>query len=145
MKRLCITFAALAFAASAQAADLSLQLHGLSHHFSDPPKGQTWNEVNTGAGLRAQFTPEWGAQFGAYRNSVNKNSAYAIAQWTPLEFGRARFGAFAGVASGYKHGPLVAGVMLTVPVGNRFSFTVRAVPSLPKTSGVVSVEAGWAL
>jgi hypothetical protein len=79
-----------------------LVVHLRSWHGSERPQGQ-WNEFNPGLGLRRQLSPDWAWQVGAYRNSVNRHSAYGLWDWTPWQAGRWSAGVSAGaVVGGYR-------------------------------------------
>lgn len=69
--------------ALAQAPSWHLQLHGLSKHSDEKAVGK-WNERNWGTGVRYQHNPTWGVQGGTFRNSYDRQSAYAIVDYTPL-------------------------------------------------------------
>lgn len=133
--------AATASSCSVMAGGLSLQLHGLSTHAESrgayDRSGQPWNERNYGLGLRYTVSPEWSVQAGAYRNSINRNTVYAIATYTPLNLGPLRVGVFGGLASGYS-APVIGGLALEAgPV------TFRVVPKVKgHTPFVVAVEYG---
>lgn len=134
---------ALAILASAAHAEPSwhLQLHGLSHHFGDKAVGE-WQEKNLGAGIRYQHNETWGVQAGGFRNSYDRNTAYAVVDFTPLLGGSV--GVFAGVASGYeKEGPVLGGLMARWQ-GEKFSLTARFIPKVRKEhTAVIAFEAGW--
>lgn len=77
-----------------------------SHHFESADKylgpGRDFNESNFGLGIEAQWQPRHGAAAGCYRNSVDRNSCYALYQYTPLSMGRfVRVGAMVGLVNGY--------------------------------------------
>lgn len=103
-----------------------------------------YNERNLGAGLRAQLAPAWAVQGGVYRNSYDRTSVYALADWTPLAAGPVRAGLFAGLASGYDHGAAAGGLLVRAQ-WDRFSLTLRGLPKVSqKQSGhTVALEAGW--
>lgn len=122
IKTIAITLAVLA--TNTFAGELSLQLHGLSWHAqprSDFERGgREWNERNVGLGVRNTFSEEWSVQAGFFRNSIDRTTVYAIASYTPLKLGAVRAGGFAGVGSGYRNAPLLAGGLLEVgPVSLR--------------------------
>lgn len=96
-----------------------------------------WNETNAGMGLRYTFSEQWSVQAGAYNNSTEKQTVYALATWTPLQLGPVRAGLFAGVATGYTV-PVIGGAAVELgPV------TVRVVPKVRNaTPLVVAVEVG---
>lgn len=122
-------------------AQVSVWGHGVSFH----PEGANWNEKNWGLGVRYEFTPEWSAQVGFYKNSYSRRSEYALAQWQPLAVGPVRLGAFAGYLSGYRlRYPLGAGLMATVEVTPRLLLGVRHVPKVQNlTTSVTALDIGW--
>lgn len=91
-----IAAALLACIGAAQAADYSIVVHGLSHHTEQRKSGKPWNEVNGGLGIRATVKDSLSVQVGAYRDSVFKTTAYALADFTPLHVGDFAAGGFAG-------------------------------------------------
>lgn len=139
----CALFA-LTGAASAKT-DTHVVIHGLSHHANARPNGQRWNEVNTGIGFRRELASDLSAQVGFYRNSIDRNSVYALSDWTPLQVGAISFGGFAGVATGYKAHPVsvIGGVVARVQI-RRVSLALRMAPKAGiGGSAVVSLEAGF--
>jgi hypothetical protein len=130
MKKTLITLALFAAGAVQAQTQWSLQLHGASHHEGPRGNGLQWNERNVGAGVRAQFNPDWGVQAGAYDNSYNKTTVYALAQYTPLPLPfNGRAGVFGGYASNYPTSvPAIAGLMASWPVYKRVHASVRYVP-----------------
>lgn len=103
--------AASAFLASIGAPnpEFSVVAHGLSKHMRARPQPNAcgcagYQQLNLGAGLRAQWNPAWAWQAGVYRNSVDETSAYLLADWTPLRAGPFSAGLFGGAASGYHEG-----------------------------------------
>ena len=118
-----------------------LQVHGVSHHFGEKAVGK-WNERNYGAGLRYQHSETWGVQGGTFRNSYDRQSTYAVIDYTPLLGGSV--GVFGGVASGYREdGPLIGGLLLRWQ-GERVSLAARIVPKVRKEhTAVIAFEAGW--
>ena len=105
-----------------------------------------WNHENLGLGLRAALTPTFGVQAGYYRNSYDRDSFYAVAEWTPLAAGVLRAGAFAGAASGYENASVGAGLLARLQ-GDRASATLRLVPKLAdeQSGTTVTLELGWRL
>lgn len=140
-----IALAAAAFSVHAtEESSWQLQVHTVSHHFQDRSNGKEWNEVNQGAGVRRNFNEDWSAQAGFYRNSINRWSTYAMAQWMPIHSGPWSAGAFAGVRTGYaKTVQPAAGVMVQWQ-GQHNNVTVRLTPKAGNTSSAaVMVEVGW--
>lgn len=136
MKRL-IFAALLALSATCASAQTSLQLHTVSHHFSERTNGKQWNEVNQGVGLRHALDKNWAVQAGFYRNSIDRWSSYAIGEYMATP----NVGVFAGVRTNYtKPVSFAAGVVL-----RKAPFTFRISPKASNTgSAVVAVEIGWA-
>ncbi len=149
----CLAVAILASCNPAQAGGLqgpdvsSLHgvIHGLSHHFSAPPAGERpWNERNIGAGIRYALDASWSLQAGGYRNSYGRPSFYALADWTPLEAGAIRAGAFAGIVSGYDWKTVgaftgAAGLVARLQA-DRAGLALRYTPPHPKAASVLAVE-----
>lgn len=118
-------------------AETSLIINGVSKHTGN----KTYNETNTGLGLRYQVRPDASIQVGSYNNSFNRRSNYALVNYTPIQYGALSVGVFGGVASGYRQ-PLIAGAVVTYDFGN-VTATVRAVPPVGNgTAGVVALEIG---
>lgn len=103
-----------------------------------------YNETNWGAGWRRTYGSAWATQVGAYLNSYDKWSAYALGEWTPLQAGQVSAGLFAGVASGYDHG-FTAGGLVARWQGDRLGVAVRFMPDVSEKvrGSVTTVEASW--
>lgn len=143
VKRLTAALVLASIAGLANADELSVQVHGLSHHFTP---GE-WNERNAGLGIRYAFDRDVALQGGLFRNSISRTSVYALADWTPFHVGAVSAGAFAGVATGYMWRPVagltpVTGAVVRADFG-RFSVAVRFTPPHPKASAVAALEFGW--
>jgi len=140
----------LALAGSANGTELVL--HGLSVH-SNKQDWMTYNERNTGAGVRVA-DGRLAYQVGAYHNTQDRVSTYAVVDWLPAQAGRFSAGLFGGAATGYAvrysdgkrdDFPIVpvAGVTARVQAGN-LALALRGVPQVSKySSGVVSLELSW--
>ncbi len=85
--------------ATAMAGDTWLAIGVASYH-ADRSAG--YNERNFGLGIEHDFTSAHAMSVGAYRNSIDRRSNYALYRWTPLAIGRARIGVLAGVVDGYR-------------------------------------------
>lgn len=146
----CLFVAGLLYSERARAddSDWHLAIHGLSSHGAhhQPGIGTRYNERNVGAGLRLQLDPAVDVQVGAYRNSYDRTSAYAVGTWLPAQLGPLRVGAFAGLTNHYpmRDGRVVpVGGLAARLQGDTFSATLRAVPAVAgKTTGVVAIEFG---
>jgi hypothetical protein len=101
--------------------------------------GEPYVEKNPGVGVRFG-----NVQFGAYRNSWGKGSAYALLDIEPVRFGPVSAGVFVGAATGYPGKAVLpaAGIVCRFRVGGA-SMTLRAIPPVGGLSGVAAVEVGW--
>ena len=124
---LCVFAAALGTCAHAQ--PVTIGVHIGSVHLP----AREFNNVNPGLYVRQGA---W--QAGAYRNSYDHTTVYAVRAWPLTE--RAELAA--GLATGYReawdHGPLapMAAFSYRFDGGTRLSF----LPPTPKTSGVVHLS-----
>ena len=90
------------------------------------------NERNPGLGLEYHQSEHVLYMAGAFRNSHRRTSVYALAGWTPVEWGYAKFGVVGGIINGYpKHNsgkviPMAAGLMRIE--GERWGANVFLVP-----------------
>ncbi|MFC0676924.1 hypothetical protein ACFFGH_03530 [Lysobacter korlensis] len=111
-RTVCATVLALMAAASAAQAQQRpepqwwLDVNLGSYHFGDEsgflPPGERFNEFNPGIGVEVQWQPRHAVAAGYFRNSVDRNSLYALYQYTPLQFGRyVRVGGMVGAVTGY--------------------------------------------
>jgi hypothetical protein len=92
--------------------------------------------------IRAEFNGDWSVQSGIYQNSYYRTTVYAVGQYTSLDFGAARFGAFAGFGTGYNK-PIAGGLMTIIDAG-AFSLIVRGAPAIGNgTAAVVTIEVGY--
>jgi hypothetical protein len=138
MIRLILAAAAALLPLSAAASEVVLHL-GSKHGERIRGDGEPYVERNPGVGVRFG-----NAQFGVYRNSWGKGSAYALADFEPVKLGPLSAGVFVGAATGYP-GKVVlpaAGIVCRFRVGGA-SMTLRALPPLGGSSGVAAVEVGW--
>lgn len=137
MKKFTAAIALALLATTAAASEgWTLQLHGLSWHAA-PRAGfdnsnRDWNERNEGLGVRNTFSDTWSVQFGAYRNSIDRTTIYAVANYTPVQVGGVRIGGFAGIGSGYRQQPvfLGGGLVELGPVSVRIIPPVKGVTPL---------------
>ena len=77
-----------------------------SRHFGDRSgflaEGERFNEFNPGIGAELQWQPRHAIAGGYFRNSVDRNSLYALYHYTPLQLGRyVRAGGMLGAVTGY--------------------------------------------
>lgn len=82
-----------------------LSLGGISYHFD---RHEDRNEFNYGLGYEHDLTDRWALLGGVYKNSFNRASFYALADyalWKPTE--RLRVSVLAGAATGYRRAPVI--------------------------------------
>lgn len=121
-----------------------LTLHTFSHHFNERKNGKQWNNDNFGIGLRREFSSDFSVQAGAFRNSLDKWSTYAIGEYTPLAWGDFRAGLHAGVRTNYSKPVMFAGGALVRWQKDRYSVTLRAAPKVcGSCANVVTLELGF--
>lgn len=123
-----------------------INLHTVSHHFSERKHGKTWNEENLGLGIRREFSSNFSVQAGFYRNSIDRWSTYTIGEYTPLTFGNLHSGVYAGLRTNYTRPVMAAAGALVRWQGERYSVTVRAAPkTCGQCSAFIALEFGWKL
>ena len=120
---------------------------GLSHHIverTNPP----YNEINNGVGLRLNLDNDVSVQGGFFDNSYNKQSNYAIIDYSPYKLlkqndcGSIDVGGFLGAATGYEAYTVpVGGIQGAIHCGD-FYVRTRVTPA-PKAGAVLSVELGY--
>lgn len=103
---LCAAPAASAQDAGHRPAEWWANLNLASYHLGDEtdflPPGQRFNQENWGAGIEVQWQSRHAVSAGYYRNSVDRDSFYALYHYTPWQFGEhIRVGGMAGVVTGY--------------------------------------------
>ncbi|TBR11528.1 MAG: hypothetical protein EPO46_06250 [Lysobacter sp.] len=82
--------------------DVNLASYHLGNTSDFLAPGQRFNQENYGAGVEVQWQPRHAVSAGYYRNSVDRDSYYALYHYTPLRFGRyVRVGGMAGLVTGY--------------------------------------------
>jgi hypothetical protein len=150
MKSLIALAALLAASAQAAPGDYHLIIHGASYHTVPRTSGPQWNQVNPGIGGRYEESEATSFQAGVYKNSFYKNSFYVGADWAPLDLkipdigeipmGRAQFGLFAGLASGYVGKVGIAAGGLARWQGKDFSLAMRIVPA---KCSIFALELGY--
>lgn len=146
MKKTVLALLGVLAISSVQANELSLVGHGLSKHFDN----HNFNESNYGAAVRYN-RDDWGIQLGGYRNSINKNSAYAVVDWSPFQYQtesclKIEAGPYYGAASGYKFAVTpVIGIQAAVKCNSVFA-RVRAMPDpYYNAKAVGAIEVGVVL
>ncbi len=127
----------------------SLDLNLASYHTRAWAR-KTLNQINPGIGVEYQWSSDWGALGGFYRNSYRKPTAYALAAWTPLHASlpagiSASAGLAAGLVSGYTRPevatePLAGGVVLRLRGRSGVGLNFLAVPNTIGGSGFVGVQ-----
>ena len=144
-----IMLALSSFSAQAEDSPWSVQLHGASWHAEDRSRfdntGRDWNEANIGAGMRYELDKTWSVQAGAYRNSIDKVSAYALADWTPIRAGSFSIGLFGGAVTRCNRAPVVpaAGIVARQDFG-MLTATWRVTPKISDVApAVVVFEIGF--
>ena len=142
----CAAVVAIFWSPLCRAADWSLDVHGASHHFGKRADGSRFNERNIGIGGEYEASRELGFGTGAYRNSIDRTSAYVLTRWTPLEIAGWRGGAVGGFVTGYDYnggGPVpMAALAVITPEWQRMSVQVIGVPGgiHPKLTGFVAAS-----
>lgn len=124
----------------------SLVLHTVSAHAGG--KGRDLNGVNPGFGVRMS-SGVWAVQAGVYRNSQERRTVYALADWQPVAWRGVTAGLFAGTGNGYAwHGGAfvpVAGAVVSLKVGKGFEVRARVIPPFRDVNaGTVGFELGRA-
>lgn len=142
MSRAGLAAAVLIFAApNAEATEIVL--HGLSYHaprywMDRSGTRRQYDEQHFGIGF-AVARPAGLVQVGFVdRNSFGVPMVYAIRQATPWHAFGARFGAFAGVATGYRR-PLVGGAAVRWE-GNGAAVTLRVAPKRNPDGAAFALE-----
>lgn len=108
------------------------------------------NQDNPGLGIEYQFSPNWSAAGGFYRNSYRRETAYLLGLWTPLRIDlpsglTASAGIAAGLVSGYRRPevptePLAAGAVLRLRIAQGFGINLLAVPNTQSGSGFIGLQ-----
>jgi hypothetical protein len=140
---------ATAHAAETPLSPWSLDINVTSVHTEAWARRQL-NQDNPGLGIEYQFTPNWSAAGGFYRNSYRRETAYALGVWTPLHLDlpgglTANAGLAAGLVSGYRRPevptePLAAGAVLRLRTTEGFGINLLAVPNTQSGSGFVGLQ-----
>ena len=121
---------------------LSLSAHAdVLVHVGSKHSSGNYNENNYGIGLVHQQNDTVSYAVGVYKNSVNNTSAYALAQYLPLQYKAFEAGFFGGVVSGYPHGIFAAGGLVRVHQGAFY----HQFQLIPKVKGVTPATVGYSL
>lgn len=102
-----------------------------------------YRERNLGIGLKGSFDRQWAVEVGYYQNSAWKETVYAVAKWTPVDYQWVRLGVGFGGGTGYCAKPVLfmAGAVVTVDVTKNVGFDVVAIPPIGRgTEGVVGLQ-----
>jgi hypothetical protein len=101
------------------ASDMYLNVTTVSrHHNRDAVRDYDLNEVNPGVGIEYQ-DDRLRIALGQYRNSVRKNSTYALAGYSLLAGDRASIGIIGGLVTGYDNFVRpAAGMIATYQIGS---------------------------
>ena len=114
-----------------------------SHHFESADEylgeGEEFNEFNPGAGIEVQWRQRHALAFGAFRNSVDEDSRYALYHYTPLQLGRfVRVGGMLGLVDGYPGyndgNAGVGGGFVLKAEGGRFGANLVLLPRIPDST-----------
>ena len=140
---------ATAHAADASPSPWSLDINSASVHTEAWARRQL-NQDNPGLGIEYQFSPDWSAAGGFYKNSYRRETAYALGIWTPLRISlpcglTASAGLAAGLVSGYRRPevptePLAGGAVLRLRTAHGFGINLLAVPNTQSGSGFVGLQ-----
>jgi hypothetical protein len=139
--------ACMIITAPAANAETWLNIGGASHHFTGG-KPNHYREANPGIGLQGgtDLLPHratWVA--GYYRNSYDRDTAYAGIHIRAIDVGPLSLGAVAMAASGYPHGSYIGAVTLTA-TADRWRVQLLGIPRVTKNhTAVVAVQFGYRL
>lgn len=93
---------------------------------------RNYNSRNFGGGLEYQLTDDIALMAGAYRNSFDKESAYALASYSPIPMLGARLGIAAGTVTGYSgrnHGHAAPAIAVILRMeGERVGANIMVMP-----------------
>ncbi|NNM63127.1 MAG: hypothetical protein HKL99_00670 [Burkholderiales bacterium] len=108
------------------------------------------NQDNPGLGVEYQYSHNWGAAAGFYKNSYSRTSVYATATYTPLHislpegFSMAA-GGLAGAISGYTSAeapdrPLMAAALLEIRSRQGYGINLVGVPNAGQSAGFIGLQ-----
>lgn len=139
MRLLIIALVLILAPATTTAASLRLSISLASYHT------QAWardslNQTNPGVGFEWRESRSWAVMVGAYRNSYERTTTYALAQWMPLQLGERDSwhvdgGIVGGIATGYTRtenpgAPLIGALALRLAMPrNRYDVMLVGVPN----------------
>ena len=136
-------------AANASPSPWSIDINTTSIHTEAWARRQL-NQDNPGLGIEYQFSTNWSAAGGFYRNSYRRETAYMLGVWTPLHVDlpaglTASVGLAAGLVSGYRRPevptePLAAGAVLRLRTAHGFGLNLLAVPNTQSGSGFIGLQ-----
>lgn len=121
----------------AHAADNWIAASVTSYHADT--HGEHYNSRNFGLGAE-RTDGNLSYMAGAYRNSLDRTSAYALVGYAPIELGPFRFGIAAGAVTGYPRlnnghvGPAAVGLIRYE--SGRFGVNVVLIPPVEKSSPI---------
>lgn len=136
---LTLAILALAIGSTAQAGEptVTLDINVGSYHTQSWARREL-NQRNPGIGMTYHLDRSFAISGGAYWNSYRRPTVYALAQWTPLQFGAVGdwhidAGIAAGLATGYRRNeiavrPLAGGALVRVVAPSGVSVNVYGVP-----------------
>jgi hypothetical protein len=112
-------------------------------------KENNYNENNPGIGYEHESEDgKWRQMVGAYKNSTNKNSAYGLIGYTPIQSGDFSAGVFGGAVTGYEKQPVrpAAGILFTYQ-GDDIGANVTVVPNVPSKNihGFIGLQLRYAM
>src|SRR3990167_5006422 len=74
-------------------ADDYIAITTTSYHFN---REKDYNEKNFGIGAERSYAADWRGHAGAYRNSLDRATIYALASYTPSRLGKWQVGGAGG-------------------------------------------------
>jgi len=74
-----------------------------SYHFN---RSKDYNERNYGLGFERTYEDNWRGHAGAYKNSLDRTTAYVLTSYTPWRWGEWHAGGAAGLGTGYNSRPI---------------------------------------
>ncbi|SCC94435.1 conserved hypothetical protein [Thiomonas sp. X19] len=145
-----LTFPSTADAAELPAANRwSLDISTTSYHLRQWAR-DSLNQSNPGLGFEYQYSRNWGAAAGFYKNSYSRTSAYLLAAYTPLHLAlpaawRVSAGLTAGMVSGYTSAeaparPLALAALIEVRDPQDWGINIVCVPNMGPSAGFVGLQ-----